>query len=226
MSTSDPAWSYSKLKNSETCGKRFGHYDIIKDVKDPDTSEIIEGRNLHKHFEDRLLKGTELPLGYGMHERMLAGIVAAPGKTVGEQKLAITSAFWPTTWMGRDVWFRSIIDAGKLLDDSATIFDWKTGKVPDPVDETQLELMAAVLFAHLPKLVRVKAALVFVNAQHVHPATYIRQDVPGIWDRILPRVRAMQDMVRAHNFPPNPSGLCKRYCGVQSCLYFQKGAPR
>jgi hypothetical protein len=34
----------------------------------------------------------------------------------------------------------------------------------------------------------------------------------------------MQKAVRTNNFPPRPSGLCKRHCAVTGCQYYGKGA--
>jgi hypothetical protein len=215
------AWSFSQLKNFETCSKRYYHYNVAKDVVEPSTPQLDAGNALHKHFEDRLVKGTPLPLGYGMYEKLLAKIVAAPGALYGEQKLAINANFEPRTYFARDVWLRTVADAAKVLGDRATIFDWKTGKPSD--DETQLKLNAATMFAHAPELRRVRAALVFLGHNATTQAEYDRDDLPEIWSEIMPRVRAMAKARQDQEYPPRPSGLCKRYCAVVSCPYFGKG---
>lgn len=215
------AWSYSKLKNAETCLKRYYHYDVAKDVIEPESDELRRGKELHKHFENRLLHGTPLPLGYGQHEAMLARIVAAPGQIYGEQKLAITSAFEPSAYFGKGAWCRTQIDVAKVNGQRATVFDWKTGKPSD--DVTQLQVMAAVLMAHMPALERVRSALVFVNYEQTERAEYTRDSITEIWSEILPRVRWVQKAHATQEFPPKPSGLCKKYCAVVSCPYHGKG---
>lgn len=222
MSESKPfAWSYSVLRNFETCPKRYWHYNVQKDVVEPQSSMLVEGNNLHKVFEDRL-KGKPLPLGYTMYESLLARIIAADGTTYAEQKLAMTSAFTPVAYFGKDVWFRTQIDCTKHNGIKATILDWKTGKVAQ--DITQLQLMAATLFCHVPEVQRVTAALVFVNNDHIEPATFTREDLPEIWGEVLPRVKLVEKARQAMEFPPKPSGLCKRYCAVTSCPYHGRGA--
>lgn len=214
------AWSYSKLKNFETCAKRHFHYDLQRDVKEPESEQLRAGHELHAHFEARL-KGTPLPFGYTHYEKLLAKIVEAPGKTYGEQKLALTSSFQPVGYFGKGVWFRTVIDCAKITDTYAMIFDWKTGKPSD--DMTQLQLCAATVFHHMTKIERIRAALVFVNHDHIEWAEFVRGDVTEIWGEILPRVKRMEKARQDMEFPPKPSGLCKRYCAVLNCPYHGKG---
>lgn len=216
------AWSYSQLKNFETCAKRYYHYNVEKDVVEPESEQLAAGNALHKHFEDRLMKGTPLPLGYGMYESMLARIIAAPGQLYGEQKLAITAQFQAATFFGKGVWLRTVADAAKVNGEVAVVFDWKTGKPSD--DETQLKLNAATMFAHAPQVQRVKAAAVFLGHNQTTQAEYLRDDLPEIWAEMLPRVRAMEKARNEKEYPPRPSGLCKRYCAVMSCPFHGKGA--
>lgn len=224
MSTTvaEPAWSYSQLKNAETCLKRWYHYNVAKDITEPETPQLVEGHALHAHFDARLSKGVPLPLGYGQYEAMLAKVAAAPGVLHTEQKLAITADFKPVAFFGRGVWLRTVIDAVKINGDRATVFDWKTGKPND--DETQLKLMAATIFVHQPQVERVRAALVFVGHGQTAPAEYVRGDQAEIWGEILPRVRAMQKARATQEYPPRPSGLCRKYCAVRSCVYQGRGA--
>lgn len=216
------AWSYSVLKNFETCPKRYWHYNVQKDVTEPQSPQLADGNALHKHFEDRIKEGKPMPLGYGQYESLLARIIGAPGVTYAEQKLAMTSSFTPSAYFGKNVWFRTQIDCTKIDGEKATIFDWKTGKVAQ--DITQLQLMAATVFCHMPAVQRVKAGLVFVANDHVEPATFVREDLTEIWGDVLPRVKLVEKARQTMEFPPKPSGLCKRYCAVVSCPYHGRGA--
>jgi hypothetical protein len=214
-------WSYSQLKNAETCLKRYYHYNVAKDVVEPETEQLREGNRLHKVFDLRL-KGQPLPLGYTQYEPLLARIVNAPGVTHSEQKLALTSEFKPSAFFGKAVWFRTVIDAAKIREDgTATVFDWKTGKPNE--DLTQLQLMAVTLFHHDPKLLRVKAALVFVAHDEIEQAEFVREDLTEIWGEILPRVKRLQQARDTQEYPPRPSGLCRKYCAVASCPYHGTG---
>lgn len=216
------AWSYSQLKNFETCAKRYFHYNVTKDVVEPESDQLKSGHALHAHFAARLGPAhTPLPLGFGMHEKMLSKIIAAPGVISVEQQLAITSDFQPTTWFGSDVWLRTVIDAVLVNGTKAAVFDWKDGKVKS--DTTQLQLMAATLFVHIPSLQRVKAALIFTSHKGAETAEFTRDSQGEIWNEILPRVRLVERARALNEYPPKPSGLCKKYCAVYSCPYHGKG---
>ena len=209
------SWSYSVLKNFETCAKRYYHYNVAKDVKEPETDQLREGNQLHKHFENRVKHQTPLPFGYKQYEPTLGKLIAAAGETHAEQKLALTSSFTPTTFFGKAAWFRTVIDFTKINGKIATVVDYKTGAVKD--DSTQLQLMAATIFAYDPGVDRVKTAFWFVAHGQLPREEYTRSDLTEIWGEILPRVKLVERARAAQHYPPTPSGLCKRYCAVSSC---------
>lgn len=215
-------WSYSVLKNYETCPKRYFHYNLQKDVVEPTTSQQQSGFDLHSHFEKRVKSNTPLPLGYTHHEPLIAKFIGFPGETYAEQKLGLTSSFTPIGFFGKGVWFRAVLDFTKINNDFALVVDWKDGK-PKQQDITQLQLFAATIFHHLPAVQRVRAALVFVSHDHVEKAEFVRGDVTEIWSEILPRVKKIEKARQDMEFPPKPSGLCKKYCAVVSCPFHGRG---
>jgi hypothetical protein len=215
------AWSYSRLKNFETCPKRSWHYDIAKDVKEPETAQLAEGGAAHKALENRIRHNTKLPLPYLHYEPMMARLAALPGQIYPEQRLALTKDFKPTPFFGGTAWFRTVIDFCNIRDKLAAVIDYKTGKITS--DMTQLQLMSATILHTDPGVERVKAALVFVNNNHAERAEFVRGDIPEIWGEILPRVNKLEAAIDAQEFPPKPGGLCKRYCAVVSCPYHGRG---
>lgn len=213
-------WSYSQLKNYETCPKRYYHYNVVKDVVEPETDELREGNQLHKALELRV-KGTPLPMGFTQYERIVTHFVGAGGTVYAEQKLALTSQFQPVAYFGRGVWFRTVIDVANVRGEFAVIGDWKAGKPKD--DTTQLTLMAATLFAHQLQVRRVRAALIFLAHDEVKRDEFVREDLPEMWGSILPRVRQLEQARARQEYPPKPSGLCRRYCAVTSCPHYGRG---
>lgn len=183
---------------------------------------LDEGNALHKAFELRLKNATPLPMGLTQYEGLLARILNADGTTYAEQKLAVTSSFAPTTFFAKNAWLRTISDCTKVNGDSATSFDWKTGK--PATDMTQCQLLAATTFIHQPQVNRVKTALVFVNHDKIEPEYFRREQLTEIWSEILPRVKLVEKARATQEYPPKPSGLCKKYCAVVSCPYHGKGA--
>jgi CRISPR/Cas system-associated exonuclease Cas4 (RecB family) len=225
MQTNVPfAWSYSALKNYETCPKRYYHLNVAKDIKEPQTQQLLDGNNLHHAFDRYLMVSEKLPIEFMMHKPLLDKIKKAPGNLVAEQRLALTNTFQPAAYFAPNVWLRVVIDCVVTDEErtKATIFDWKTGKPSE--DLTQMQLCAATMFAFLPTVVRIKVALVFVAHNKVEPAEFVRDDLAEIWGEILPRVKAVQRARDTQEYPPTPSGLCKRYCPVVSCPYHGKGA--
>jgi len=212
------AWSYSQLNNFETCPRRYQAYSVTKEVVEVEGEAIRTGKAIHAAFEARVAFGEKLPLGMGMHEPLLAKLAAAPGAVYAERKLAINRDFLPTTWFAPGTWFRQVIDYTNVRHDGVAItLDYKTGKPKD--DLTQLQLAAATIFAHDPEVQRVRAALVFVGYEQTEREDFTREQLPAIWDEVLPRVNALERAKADNAFPPRPGGLCRRYCGVKSCPF-------
>lgn len=210
------SWSYSALKNFETCPRRHYAYEVAREVKEPESEALKHGHAVHAAFQARVAKGKKLPLGMGMHEKMLAKLATAPGEIHAERKLALASTLEPAGW--GNAWFRIVLDYTNIRDDgTATVIDYKTGRVTE--DMTQLQLAAATLFAHDPEITRVKAALLFVAHEQVERAEFLRDNVTEIWSEVLPRVRKVEEARRTQNYPPKPGGLCKRWCGVRACPF-------
>jgi len=214
------SWSYSALKNYETCPKRYYAYNVSKDVKEPEGEAIRQGKLVHAAFDARVSRGTQLPLGMGMHEKMLAKLAAAPGQVHTEQKLALSSEFAPTTFFSKQAWFRTVLDYTNINGTQAVVVDYKTGKPSE--DLTQLQLSAATMFAHDTKIAKVKVALLFVSYDKMERATFRREDTTEIWGEVLPRVRKLVDARQKQDYPPKPGYLCRRWCAVTSCPFHGK----
>jgi hypothetical protein len=214
------AWSFSRLKSWEVCPKRFFHYDVIKDIKDDHAPN--EGLDAHKAYEARIKDGKKLPLHLTHHEPILARLEALPGEHYAEQKLALTKDFKPTGFFSRDVWFRTVLDFCAIFNTAAAVVDYKTGKIQS--DLTQLKLMSATIMHYAPEVERVQARLLFLNHAHAERADFGREDIPGIWAEILPRVRQLEKGQADQEYPPKPSGLCVRHCSVTSCPFYGRGS--
>jgi len=213
------SWSYSQLNNYETCPRRYQAYNVTKEVVEPESEHLKHGHDVHAAFEQRINFGTKLPLGMGMHEPLMARLTSVPGSVYGERKLAMNADFEPVAWFAPDAWFRQILDYTNVRDDGlAVTVDFKTGKPKE--DMTQLELSALTLMVQDPSVERVRTALIFVGYNQTEQATYVREDIPELWDGILPRVHELKRAKDKNEFPPKPGGLCRRYCGVKSCPYW------
>lgn len=208
------AWSFSALDRYENCPKAYYHINLIKDVKDEDSSFSEEGQIIHKGMHGRICKGRPLPLNYRYLEATAAKFVGLPGDTSGELRFAMARDFTPVQYFDDSVFVRVVVDLLNVRGTQALIVDWKTGK-PKP-GFTQLELSAAVLSTHLPEIETFKLAYVWLQHKKISPHELKKSEMVNVWNNLLPRVAKIEEAIKTTTFPAKPSGLCK-YCPVRAC---------
>jgi hypothetical protein len=209
------SWSYSKLKNYETCPKRYFHVDVEKSIKEEEGESLLWGNAVHKALAERVQKGTPLPKGMEPYEKWAERILTGAGKILVEQKLAINSDFGPESFFSDGAWYRGIGDVIKIIGQVALVADYKTGKILE--DGSQLALMAACVFAHHPGVMKIRSEFIWLKEDATTRADFARTDMPNVWKGILPRVETLKGAHDQHNFPPKTGGLCRKYCPVRSC---------
>lgn len=210
------AWSYSKLKNFETCPKRHWHLDVAKDVKEEESEHIQYGNALHKALAERIEKNTELPKPFAKFEEWCTKVIGSGnGKILVEQKLAIDKDFSPCSWFGDQAWYRGIADVIKIVGPVAVVLDWKTGKIQE--DGSQLALMAQCVFAHHPEVQKIRTEFIWLKEDATTRADFSREDMVRVWAGVLPRVQVLENAYAMTNFPPKPGSLCRRWCPVTQC---------
>lgn len=217
------AWSYSRLKNFETCPKRYYNIDVAKTFKEPDDNEhLMYGKLVHDSLANRVnAEHTPLPPTLKKLEPWAAKVLRTPGKILVEQQLAISKDLQPTSWFGGDAWFRCVVDVLKLNPPVALAIDWKTGKILE--DGIQLALSAQAVFSHHPEIQRIRTEFVWLKDDATSRADFSRDDMPDMWASTLPRVNNLKHAHDTQEFPPTPCGLCKRFCPVSSCPHHGVG---
>ena len=95
------------------------------------------------------------------------------------------------------------------------MLDWKTGKIIE--DGSQLALMAQCVFAHHPDVQKIRTEFVWLKEDATTRADFTREDMPKIWNGLLPRVQQLEAAAIAVNYPPKPGPLCRRWCPVTQC---------
>lgn len=210
------AWSYSKLKNYETCPKRYYAVDVAKLVKEEESEQLLYGNTLHKVIAEAISGKAPLP-NHFRHLQEWVDKVTAGGnaKILVEQQLAIRSDFGPTEWFGKDAWYRGIADVIKIIGPVAVVLDWKTGKILE--DGIQLALMAQCVFAHHPEIQKIRTEFVWLKEDATTRADFSRDDMAKVWAGLLPRVATLENAHKAADFPPKPGNLCRKWCPVDSC---------
>lgn len=222
------SWSWSRLKNWRACPKRHYHYEIAKDIREPESEALTWGWQFHDAMAKAVDKGTPLPktmqhyahLPMAMHQHKTDGADVRV-----ELKMAMTKDFQPSEWFDNHTWLRCVVDVLYLAPKLATAaaIDWKTGKKIEPEFE-QLGLTASMIFAHYPEINTVHTAYQWAAHDTDTQKTYERKEMVPFWNKLLPELKRWEKDASEMTYPPRPSGLCKRYCAVESCPYHGRGS--
>lgn len=217
------AWSYSKLKNYETCPRRHYEVDLAKTYKEKDDPDgpLAWGNRVHDALAKACRGDEALPDEMTMYQDWVDRVRKGPGQLYIECKYAIDDQFQPVPYFDPRVWYRGIGDVVRVNDEFAMVLDWKTGKILD--DPVQLMLMAQCIFSHFPKVQWVRADFVWLKDDCTSPERFTRQEVAQNWVGLMERVNAMEAAHIAQSYPAKPGRLCKSYCPVESCPYWRKG---
>lgn len=218
METKPIAWSHSALNTFNNCPKRYYEEKVAKSVRATKSDEILWGERVHRILEHRLKDNTPIDESLSYLEPVAARLGETKGAFSAEQKLAINQSFQPTEWFAPDVWCRAVLDAVWLDGETARIVDWKSGK--RKLDSNQLRLFALMYFAHHPEVERVNSAFVWLKTGQVDVEKFKREDIPVLWQEILPEVRRLEYAHKTQTWVPKPSGLCN-YCPVRQCSFWR-----
>lgn len=209
------AWSYSKLKNYESCPKRYYNVDVAKIVKEEESEQLLYGNMLHKALAEAISGKAPLPKSFSHLQEWVDKLGKTDGTILVEQQLAITSDFAGTEWFSKTAWYRGIADVIKIVGPVAVVLDWKTGKILE--DGVQLALMAQCVFAHHPDIQKIRTEFVWLKEDATTRADFSRDDMIKVWAGVMPRVQTLENAHKAANFPPKPGFLCRKWCPVDAC---------
>lgn len=233
------AWSYSKLKNFESCPKRHYHVDVVKTHTEGESEQLVWGNRIHDalaraigNVGGKRPDGSDaLPLPETMAEYLplvnaRRARRAVPGAVVAtELSLAITSEFKPTEYFSKNAWYRCKVDVATVFQVGsvavAVAEDWKTGKIV--TDSPQLHMTALAVLAHYPAVQRVQATFEWLKEGSKTTENIDRAHAAAVWGAIAPRVEPLRVAYSTpdpeQGFPPQPGYLCRRWCPVKSCRY-------
>jgi len=214
--------SFSSIKDFQGCARRFHQVRILRNYKQEETEAMRYGTEVHKAFELYLTESQPLPAPFVKFKRFVDPLAKFNGKILCEQKMGIREDFTPCGFFDDDVWFRGIPDYLALDEEFgvARVGDFKTGKSSRFADTSQLELMAAMVMLHYPKINKVKGALLFIVANDVIMSVYTRDQLPGILSKWVGYADQINKAIDSDVWNPKPSGLCK-FCPVSAatCEY-------
>lgn len=207
-------WSFSRLKNDETCPKKHYEVDIAKNFVD-DTTQLRWGNEVHAALAAACSGKVALPDSMRDYQHWVDAIKAGPGELLTEQRYALTKDLKPTEYFGPAVWYRGVADVVRIDGPVALAVDWKTGKILH--DSVQLMLMAQCIFSFHPEIQRIRTEFIWLKDNCSTPEIFSRQGVADAWQGLLPRVQEYQRHIDTKTFMPKPGRLCFKHCPVLSC---------
>jgi hypothetical protein len=211
-------WSYSRLKNYESCPVRYNEIDVKKAFKESPNEQLAYGDQLHKVAAAVIKDKAPYPPGFDVVLKpWIDRLTSGSGDIYVEQKLAIRSDSSPCGFFDRGVWYRAVVDVIKVHGQVALVWDWKTGKIIE--DHVQLSLAAACVFAHHPAVEKIRSEFIWLKDDARTTLNLQRSSLPALWASVLPRVASLEAATIQDSFTPKPGYLCKKYCPVTSCKY-------
>jgi PD-(D/E)XK nuclease superfamily len=225
------SWSYSKLKNFETCPLRYKAVDVDRSVEQTRSEALDDGDELHEAMKSRVVGSTPLPPHLIYMERWAEKLTRMlhPLQIIQcELKLSTDRQGKPTGYFDRTTWLRTKIDYLRFLpteeknQDFAHVVDYKTGRPPKVWDGTQLLINAYLIFQHYQSIAKMRVDYLWTKYNDTTHEMFARADTPKAFDALLPRVNALEEAHVTGNFPPKPCGLCEDYCPVATCQHHGK----
>lgn len=221
-------WSYSGLTKFENCPRQYQKTVVTKEVKDEPTSATIWGTEVHLALERRVRDNVPLPDGMKQFESLASSFARYKGigKVICEFEMALDQSMNPVPFDSPKRWVRGIADIVFIqeLDENkwvAFVGDYKTGK--KRTGSMQLALMAAMLFAHFPKIQKITTGFIWLIDCSIGQEEYYRAHLPKIWGEFMPRVARLEQTFAQDKWIPSPSGLCGWCpCTRKECNYAKK----
>lgn len=213
----NPPWTYSQLDTFESCPRKFYRTKVLRDIVEPPTIHTKWGTDVHTAFENAITYGEALPDTMSQWQTIANKIGKLPGDKLCEYKFSIDKAFEPVGW--KDAWSRGIADLVVIKDTHAVVMDYKTGK--RKLTE-QLDLYAMYTYHHFPEVTKVTTGFVWLKEKKLDWNTTTREEIPVVWQKMLPRVAKLESAYERDKWPARTSGLCRGWCPVKDCEFYSE----
>ena len=216
-------WSYSSLGLFQQCPRKYYHLRVLKDIKEPETTAILYGKEVHLALEEYIRDGKPVPVQFKEFTEIADMLKAMPGDKLCEYKMGLTKDIQACGFFDENVWFRGVADLLIINGDTARVIDYKTGKSSEFADKKQLELMSLAVFKHFPKVRTVKAGLIFLVANDFVKADFDKKDAPITWLKWIQETDRLEEAHEVNVWNPKPNFTCRKYCLVKDCEHNGKG---
>ena len=225
------AWSYSALNSFLTCPRQYYEMSVAKNYPYVQGPEAKWGDRVHKLIEDHVRNKSKLQntdeLNAGMKSTVLDILNRLDRmgcEYVAEGKSSLNHKLKPCGYFDKDTWVRCILDllAFHPNGTTATIIDWKTGKVRP--DDKQLKLFALMVFYQYPNITMVDAQFAWLSHDHSTVKVFKREQIGQLWGEFLPDLKRFREAFLTDDWPAKKSGLCQKWCDVTSCEHNGRNA--
>lgn len=129
-------FSYSAIKDFDSCPRKYHATRILKIAKQGDTEATLYGTAVHSALEHFLMHGTPLPPEFERFLPYAVSVSKASGTLLCEEKLGMRADFSPCGFFDDGVWFRGVPDVLVVGTRVARVGDWKgldvDTKIPTP----------------------------------------------------------------------------------------------
>jgi hypothetical protein len=215
-------FSFSSLSTFANCPEQFHHRYVLKDLPpEVETKEQVYGTDTHLHFQHRLENSTPLPEHLKAHEAKMQQMLGQDGIFWCEEKVGLSKRLQPCRWEDPDILWRGIID-WRLVDaasQTATLVDFKTGKVKPKWD--QLAMFAIHTFAHFPNVELVNAQFYWTQTGETSKKVWSRAEVNELWLMFAGDLKQYIEAFKTDVWQMRPSGLCRGWCPVKTCIHWK-----
>lgn len=224
MTTERPltAWSHSALGLYNTCPRKYYEAKITKAWVEEFKGPAADwGLAVHKAFERRIRYGSPFPSNMVQWEPLAKKLASMPGTKATELQMALNNEKQEVDWFAKDVWVRAIADFMSLNTPKRKMLalDYKTGKRKD--DDSQLALLAAVIFESYAEVDTVIAGYVWLkDGAALDKVTFTRANKDTLWGLFTPQVAKIEQSIVSGHWPEKRSGLCYGYCPVKDCQFW------
>ena len=215
------AWSYSSLTKYDTCPRQYYEVKIAKRFVDEENEQSRWGSDVHEAIEHHFKEGTPIPQRMNAFvptvQKVKDHVFGSGGEFAVEIELGVDQTLTEARGFNdEDCYARGIIDLLQIKGSKALNLDWKTGKIKD---SNQLRMSSGLIFANFPQVEVVHAGYVWLPVNQITREIWRRED--NVWSVFDPILRNLEWSRQHDAWPPKPSGLCKGWCSVKSCEYWQ-----
>lgn len=223
-------WSYSSKKMFEQCPEKYHRLRVVKDIKDDPGESAIYGTEMHLAAEEFVRDGKPIPEKFAFIRPSIEAVNAWPGTKYCEFKMGLREDLTACDFFAKDVWWRGVADLIVIspCGTKARTVDYKSSKSTKYADMEQLDLMAAAIFIHFPKVMTLHAALMFLVCDEMvppKPKEYTFMFSRATFEKQRPIIQRIEAAMESGVWNRKEGPLCG-WCPVKDCPHWFDGPAR